>query len=664
MGKRGSQQISAEAVLNQSAGEIMVSQSAAARMVHPKHGFDQARKMLGKKLRGQVEQKTPYGDLLKKIEIITDTGTKTLQYVCPHAWLYHVCSASIVFGQFLAQQFGQGLPGSICIYSDEVTPGNNLRPDKGRQFLAVYWALAPMPDWFRSRCGYWQTLMYVPCSTLKAIVGGLSALYVKVLETFWGPSGLNLQRLGIRIPVGDSLVHLHFGFGFFLSDEKAEKEALGVKGASGTKMCVSCANCVKCAKERIPAGSCFVHYTCSDMSQFIPQTERSLQAVLAELHEAKATMSREQFHLAEQAVGINYDGACLLYSHMRALARVPHSRYPDWFHNLLASGGIFQYQLNQLILALRTHGIEPECIDAFPVVFPRAYTRLKTSFFSDRYVRNEKAHMRAFGSEMLTAVVKMAFFMDLVAAPVGQLPRHCVHIRQAKNIIDMLLSGDVVLGRLATLDKLLKEHHDMFLSLHGQCAKPKLHFNRHLPEAMRNHGLNVSCLPPERKHKDAKRRATYLFRGFTGTLLHHEVAQMVNALSRPRLFEKQRLQEPVRPWLDAGADLHLQLSAFCALMPGPLAWSRSAVCGVVTLHQRDLVLWQDEHGATECVGRASIFLRDGGGAHYALVDEFPGAGDVWDIRRARPCVVRLGQVVGALPYVVLDDGQARVLKPF
>ena len=54
-----------------------------------------------------------------------------------------------------------------------------------------------------------------------------------------------MQRLGIRLPVGEATVHIHMQFACFLSDEKAEKEALGVKGASGTKMCVSCQNCVK-----------------------------------------------------------------------------------------------------------------------------------------------------------------------------------------------------------------------------------------------------------------------------------------------------------------------------------------------------------------------------------------------------------------------------------
>ena len=106
---------------------------------------------------------------------------------------------------------------------------------------------------------------------------------------------------------------------------------------------MSCVNCVKCEKERVPVDSPLVHYTCSDMARFVPQTGESLQAALAELRSAKPWMSRGDFALAEQSVGINFDRAILTTSHMRHIARAPRSRYPDCFHNLLASGGIFQY---------------------------------------------------------------------------------------------------------------------------------------------------------------------------------------------------------------------------------------------------------------------------------------------------------------------------------
>ena len=63
-----------------------------------------------------------------------------------------------------------------------------------------------------------------------------------------------MHRLGIRIPVGDTLKHIHMKFAFFISDEKAEKECLGVKGAAGTNMCVSCQNCVRVPEDNLPDG--------------------------------------------------------------------------------------------------------------------------------------------------------------------------------------------------------------------------------------------------------------------------------------------------------------------------------------------------------------------------------------------------------------------------
>ena len=124
--------------------------------------------------------------------------------VCPHAWLYYICSQCQPFAKFFIKFLSQGLSGqgdlagSICIYSDDVVPGNVLRPDIGRSFLAVYWGVKEMPDFYRSRGMWWTTLMYVPSSLVKSIHGGLSALYVKIMECFWGVE-LNMERLGIRI---------------------------------------------------------------------------------------------------------------------------------------------------------------------------------------------------------------------------------------------------------------------------------------------------------------------------------------------------------------------------------------------------------------------------------------------------------------------------------
>ena len=662
MPKRKRAYVSAEGVTELAINEASVSMSAAARLVHDRKAtkggsLRQARRRLQIQADSVIRTTTRYGDVRKQFEIDAEDGPQVVRYVCPHAWLVYLCESSPRFGAFLLQHVGLGSPGSICIYSDEVTPGNNLRPDRGRQFLAIYWAILPAPDWFRHGPAWWQTFAYLPCTVLKKITGGLSALYVKILECFWHPTGLNMQRLGIRVPIDGSLRHFHFDFGFFISDEKAEKEALGVKGASGTKICVGCTNCVKCNLDRIPAGSQLVHYTCSDMTKFVPQTEESLQGILAELGAAKARLAQTDFALAEQACGINYNAAVLLRSHMAPVAKVPKSRYPDWFHNLLASGGIFQYQLNQVVLQLQSLGVQPAAVDAFPVVFPKAHTKLKKTFFADRYVKNDKAHLKAFGSEVMTALTKMCFFMDVVAAPVGALVRHTRHLRQARCVVDLLLSGDLILGRLATLERLLQDHHELYMALQPQCAKPKLHLNRHLPKAMERHRVNVSCLPPERKHKDAKRKATFLFNGWNDALLAQEVAQMTQVMKAASTFENPRLIEPVRP-----IPPDESVCLLTARLSKPVFCSTQVVFRTLRAQQGDLILWR--RAGSDHVGRAHMFVRGADGQHSAVVKECSGSGTDWDVQAATLSLVSLELIANLLPYISLGGSMVRVLQPF
>ena len=87
-----------------------------------------------------------------------------------------------------------------------------------------------------------------------------------------------------------------------ISDKKAERDCLGVKGASGTKLCISCQNCVRVDEEKLPDDSPMVNYSCTDMSKFIPHAVESEQEVLEGLRIARG-MSVAQFKIAEQSVG-------------------------------------------------------------------------------------------------------------------------------------------------------------------------------------------------------------------------------------------------------------------------------------------------------------------------------------------------------------------------
>ena len=652
--------------------ETHVTQSAAARLMQPREkgkgngkgcSLRQARRKFADMLKKPSLQSTPYGQVVKQLEVDTDSGPLQLDYVCPHAWLYIVCLQCRLYAQFLTGCLGQGLPGqrelagSICIYSDEAQPGNVLRPDRGRSFLAVYWGIKEMPDFFRSRGLWWMTLMYVPASLIDTIKGGLSALYVKTLECFWG-SDLHMHRLGIRIPVGDTLKHIHMKFAFFISDEKAEKEVLGVKGAGGTNMCVSCQNCVRVPEDNLPEGSPWVHYSCTDMTKFIPQTVESFQELLEGLRAGKATLSNADFKLAEKSVGIKFEQAVLVQSHMKGIANVPMSRYVDWFHNIVASGGFMQYQFNQLLVELNKLGIPPSAVDQFACTLPRSHTKLKKTFFHDRFVKHRSKHLRAFGSEMFSAASKLAMFMAIVVDPMGALPEHSALLRLARRMLELLLLGDFVLQRLHELEATVHDHHVLYLRLLPQCNKPKVHLNRHLTEHMQRHQVNISCLPAERTHKGPKQRAEHCFRNFHKTLLTQEVYAMLNDHQHLRVYQRERLGTPEYPV--AAASIEWGVIAGSSLLT-PLVKANSAQCGTIHLHSRDLLLWQENH--QYLVGSAECCIRDMNMHHVVLVWRYTKVGNAWSPLGARLVALPLRAVIAPMAYTTVQDNLVLALPP-
>ena len=160
-----------------------VSQSAAARLLQPRakgqglgkgRSLRQARRRFNELVKQPSLQGTPYGKVAKQLMVDTDeNGPVQLGYICPHAWLYFACLQCHTYAQFSKGCLSQGLPGqealagSICMDSDDVQPGNVLHPGKGRSFLAMYWGVKEVPDFFRSR-GLWRmTLMFVPTSLVK-----------------------------------------------------------------------------------------------------------------------------------------------------------------------------------------------------------------------------------------------------------------------------------------------------------------------------------------------------------------------------------------------------------------------------------------------------------------------------------------------------------------
>ena len=595
--------------------ELSVSYAARTRTDYTDGSSEWKRKKIRNDRTERLNKTTPYGKLLVDIELDTTAGKIKLRVLNPHAWLQHACAHNKLYAELLAAV--ARAPCHAIFYSDEAKPGNVLRPELARTFTGMYWCIEELPDYLRARQAWWIPVTFIKAVELKRVIGGLAGLYVNIFDVFWGDVGeANLDRVGVLV----NSVRIRIRFGFFSHDEKAEHETVGNKGASGTKMCLSCVNAAR-VRDNTLGADLLVSFKEPDMSKFTPHTVESFGAVADSLAAARDTLNQKGFSSMERASGLRYDGCALIFSRHRAMAAVPDSRYPDWFHNLLASGGVAQYHVNKYVLELGTIGVTLEDIDAFGefVIYPCRLKRLRRTFFKDRTQKGND-HIKAFASEVHSAIDVLALFTEVIVYP--RLRRHADLFGILRDVVEILSTGDHAVRLADTLDALLFAYHTGFVALYIDCAKPKLHYLRHTPGALRRHGVNCSCAGPERLHKLSKTIARRYFNSLETGLLEHTVDQRLRDIADESMYMLEYLLPPVR----TGST-------------GNEAVSKKAITRVGEVKQGDLIFLKND--GEIIVGAVATFFQHVGSAPCnVIVELYERAGEFWRasrVQRAFPC---------------------------
>ena len=108
-------------------------------------------------------------------------------------------------------------------------------------------------------------------------------------------------------------------------------------------------------------------------------------------------------------------------SDMSLVANLPDSIYWDWMHTILSSGGVAQYELNQLIRRIRR--LSPgQNIDRSIEMFLRRHVHFPIAQhmgfilnldLQERVVDKNDKHIRAFASEVVMLVVGIGMWCTI-----------------------------------------------------------------------------------------------------------------------------------------------------------------------------------------------------------------------------------------------------------
>ena len=597
------------------------SQKAKRAMLEEEHLFD--------------DMETPHGPLLKNMDTGVDDNCKPgtnlfIKYVCPLALLWLLCNKSDRWCE-LVQKHAVVKPeqhwvspvggpeaepgGRLILYMDGVVPGNVHRPDPGRGYTSVYWQFLDMPHWVLRNSQFWLDLCCVPKRLLRKLPGGESQLATLALRMFKGDGDFNYFEMALEIT---ERLSLRFDLACFLNDADEHYNVCMAKGAQATKPCPCCQNVVgRVTPAEVPHGSGLLHFTSSDCERMVPHSSEGLRALIAFLGEQIATgLGSTEVRRLSQLAGFTYSPYHVLMSDMALHANLPYSIYWDWMHTILSSGGVAQYELNQLIRRIRRLSPGEDIdgsIEAFlkqHVVFPKAQ-RLSTLLhldFKERVRDKNGKHIRAFASEMILLVVGVGMWCCMFLTPNNLLQDEVKCFELLGRILYILRMGPQAARKALLLQRLILEHHQLFVRLYPAEAKPKVHYLLHIPGCLHRFGVNLSCFVTERRHKLGKGIAAYSFKNFQLTILRRSLRQLFRNVQDRSELRPNKLVGEAKPVPDAD----LQLLAAAGLWTEEetaetVVSTKASLLHVGEIHRGDVFM--AKHGSHFVIGVASRFFR-------------------------------------------------------
>ena len=516
---------------------------------------------IGAAIKQVVYQETSFGPLVQDFEIPVPGQEPVRVYIQhPLGFLEVASKTSAEFKDLLSRTLDASRDRlNLVLYSDEVTPGNQLSTANFRRTQAMYWTLKDFPN-NALCCEYcWFTICALRQSEVDRLPGGLSQLWRYVVKQFMGAPLSHDLRNGISFTIpGESRQRLLFGeIAMFIQDERAHKYTTHVKGSGGHKCCVMCSNVVSKSSALLPDPTGFlVSSTCLDLDKLKLHTDDSVRAIQRRLAEAAASDSAELGDL-ETWFGFNFNAEGLLQDRSIDVGCISRWCW-DYMHIYLVDG-IFINEARELLQRLGKHKMGGDMFDKyvqhwdFPSGYPTAKKLCKG---------NKSFSPGGSASEQIAAApILEKYLQDFVGPSICKCEvESALRLCEVISLLSVVNTGSISPSALG--DAIMRHLHAHKAAYGETLWKPKTHWSVHLPRQLLEHGKLLGCFLMERKHRvlkrfaEPRRNTTGFDKGLVEESTLQHIHDLKDPLIRPDLLEPRPAGNKLRSALSSAMTLH------------------------------------------------------------------------------------------------------------
>lgn len=429
-------------------------------------------------------------------------------YQCKHSLHY----AKIVQTALEKRPSSPTSPWKIVLYQDGVDPSDMGAKNHSRNTAVFYWSFAEFGALQLGREEVWFTICVCRKTEYHQLLGGVGALFDKVLSLFFGEKH-DLLRSGLSIEFIDGKRGRIFArANVLLGDIPAIKDCTDCKGHAGMICCPKCLNATQHnAEKSIPMHeltTVAVSIAIADLKAFTALTRETLHDAIRKINAAytewKAErMSGEQFTRLTTIYGWNHSHANVILNERYQLD-MPEMLMYDWAHIYVHDGLAdveFGYCMKWLQQTQSTYTEFGRYVSQF--TFPKSAPQVKHLFAEERYKNYYKTwNFSCTGSEFLTLAPVMHRYFENIVKKRGEYLDQVNSVLAVLEVVMVLLAIKTGTVSVDRLNAAVVRHLVLFHVAWGEeLVRPKHHYALHLGPMLSHFGFLLATFTHERKHR-------------------------------------------------------------------------------------------------------------------------------------------------------------------